>query len=760
METRPFCSKTLRSDAPSPSESFLSQENLDGLSPVLPSMADSLSGSSPVSQMALDSLDIQTLIEDVIDEGTVANPRLSESLSTNDVFSLTSPPPSPSSTDSEPSQPLALVPYDPQKPVNYQEKEEDPCRWDFSNCSSSDKGRNMASDQFYSRRENEFRDPGYGYSAWAPWSSRPLSPPKEASRNGREPTGVGAGLENLGNTCFINAVLQCFTHTVPFVLGLRSLNHEKPCARSVESFCLLCALHDHIELSLNSSGGIVSPSKIFDNLNYISSFLYRYEQEDAHEFLQCLLDRLGSCCSDSKPKNNCLSSSDDCLVKKVFGGRLVSQLCCCNCGYISYSYEPLNDLSLEIENVDTLPSALESFTKVEKIEDQGAKFRCENCKEEVAVEKQLMLDQAPSVATFHLKRFKTESGYVEKIDKHVFFPLELDLQPYTIVNQSSNEELKYQLYAVVKHSGFTPTSGHYVSYIRSSPNTWHKLNDSRVTRVEEEVVLSQEAYILFYARRGIPWFSTAIEVQKPCADPGISDSSPKSVLDNMEMECPSDPHVKSRADCGANESKDIPARTSTQFSGETHHEVEADNLHVAVEGISGSPPNESEFHVSKSIDFIDDNPMTSASMPPGPSSCSDGFDKNISNVSHHGENNCNQGVDEVPNNNSLPLMPSRSLRLDKCQRDSSECVPRSHLKDENRGIHRRAVNRTAVDQGRTEAMRYAKRMPTARGAKFMALLAPQTVGKMKKKAGSSSCKRVSPRCRNNHSLMHPVPVSR
>ncbi|KAB2037942.1 hypothetical protein E1A91_D03G105000v1, partial [Gossypium mustelinum] len=90
------------------------------------------------------------------------------------------------------------------------------------------------------------------------------------------------------------------------------------------------------------------------------------------------------------------------------------------------------------------------------------------------------------------------------------------------------EELRYQLFAVVKHSGFRPTSGHYVCYIRSSPNIWHKMNDSRVTCVEEEAVLSQEAYILLYAKQDIPWFSTAIEVQKPCADPGISDSSPKS----------------------------------------------------------------------------------------------------------------------------------------------------------------------------------------------------------------------------------------
>lgn len=113
------------------------------------------------------------------------------------------------------------------------------------------------------------------------------------------------------------------------------------------------------------------------------------------------------------------------------------QLRCCNCGHSSDTYEPLIDLSLEIEDADTLPSALESFTKVEKIEDLETKFTCENCKEEVLVEKQFMLDQAPSVAAFHLKRFKSEGPFIQKVDKHVEFPLQLDLQSYTSGSQDN-----------------------------------------------------------------------------------------------------------------------------------------------------------------------------------------------------------------------------------------------------------------------------------------------------------------------------------
>ncbi|KAB2022105.1 hypothetical protein ES319_D07G186100v1 [Gossypium barbadense] len=93
---------------------------------------------------------------------------------------------------------------------------------------------------------------------------------------------------------------------------------------------------------------------------------------------------------------------------------------------------------------------------------------------------------------------------------------------------------------------------------------WHKMNDSRVACLEEEAVLSQEAYILLYAKQGIPWFSTAIKVQKPCADPGISDSSPKSVLNDIDFA--SNLEVEKSANCSANETKDVADRASTQFS--------------------------------------------------------------------------------------------------------------------------------------------------------------------------------------------------
>ena len=59
--------------------------------------------------------------------------------------------------------------------------------------------------------------------------------------------------------------------------------------------------------------------------------------------------------------------------------------------------------------------------------------------------KQLMMDKAPSVAVFHLKRFKADGLGVQKIDKHVEFPLELDLQPYTVCASGDDVSLLFFL---------------------------------------------------------------------------------------------------------------------------------------------------------------------------------------------------------------------------------------------------------------------------------------------------------------------------
>nr|XP_051228739.1 uncharacterized protein LOC127346223 [Lolium perenne] len=81
-----------------------------------------------------------------------------------------------------------------------------------------------------------------------------------------------------------------------------------------------------------------------------------------------------------------------------------------------------------------------------------------------------------------------------------------------------HQGLKYDLYGVVKHSGL-PNFGHYMCTIRSSPTSWHLMNDSLVDSITETSALNQEAYLLFYVRQGMfPWFSSFLQEANSSAD--------------------------------------------------------------------------------------------------------------------------------------------------------------------------------------------------------------------------------------------------
>ncbi|KAF9612541.1 hypothetical protein IFM89_001408 [Coptis chinensis] len=358
---------------------------------------------------------------------------------------------------------------------------------------------------------------------------------------------IGAGLQNLGNTCFLNSVLQCLTYTEPFAAYLQSGKHKSSYSKlwslikvighlvcsvndiklnstqeSVESgkancfqmavktivhfalfleghtsgFCAMCAIQNHVKSALQSSGRILAPKDLVMNLRCISRNFRNARQEDAHEYMVNLLESMHKCCLPSGLPSESPSAYEKSLVHKIFGGRLRSQVKCMQCSFCSNTFDPFLDLSLEIVKADSLLKALSHFTAIEQLDGGQRQYQCQRCKQKVKALKQLTVHKAPYVLSVHLKRFGSHRPG-QKIDKKIEFSPTLDLKPFV---SGSYEDVKYTLYGVLVHDGWSTHSGHYYCFVRTSSGVWHSLNDNRVVQVSEKTVLQQKAYMLFYVR--------------------------------------------------------------------------------------------------------------------------------------------------------------------------------------------------------------------------------------------------------------------
>eukprot|EP00667_Euglena_gracilis_P001558 EG_transcript_1560 len=359
--------------------------------------------------------------------------------------------------------------------------------------------------------------------------------------------GAGAGMNNLGNSCFMNSVLQTLTYIPPLRNFIATITKEHGQRyQDVQGFDPLNTLR-RLFSDVCSGQRVISPDYVFRNLKRLARSFRPGRQEDAQEFALYMLEACHDALLRAAGGKVDARTAETTAIHQIFGGYLRSQVqwskedelrrlkaksagsrtgTAPSVGNTSDTYDPFLILSIEIKG-DSIEKCLQHFTRPEMLDSRNMYKTPSGVY--VTATKRFTIFQPPRVLTLHLKRFNAMRGFVRgmdfgKINQMVAYPETLSLAPFCSKPAKSGNN--YLLIGVVVHEGSSVHSGHYYSYVRAANSAWYCCDDSRVRQVGLQEALRQRAYMLVYLRKDPPPPSSAQTSRPIPTSPALK---PKSV---------------------------------------------------------------------------------------------------------------------------------------------------------------------------------------------------------------------------------------
>ncbi|GAA5909250.1 hypothetical protein JCM8208_005624 [Rhodotorula glutinis] len=368
------------------------------------------------------------------------------------------------------------------------------------------------------------------------------------------PTSTYTGLVNLGNTCYLSAVLQALVATDALAhffsnddyrdeinttsrLGLRGA--------LAKSFARL------VQVIRGGEYRSASPVQLRDTIGRLSDRFLEPTQQDAHEVLLTLLDGLHEDLNlvvDPPPPRTVSPEREaqlerlpevvaadqeweqyrvrnDSIVIDLFQGFMRNRMECMHCQTTSTTFSPLQTLSLSIpeprspRRAVSLSQCIDSFLAEEILHGENA-WHCPSCRTLRSTSKRFSVARLPQILIIHLKRFDPLSHKLTTRVAlplgplplgHLLPPLALD-SPYRL-NAPHAPDTTYELFATVNHLG-EDGSGHYTTLLReptspsahpAAPPTFVLLDDETVDRLSSPSAQAAAlrdaettAYLLFF----------------------------------------------------------------------------------------------------------------------------------------------------------------------------------------------------------------------------------------------------------------------
>ena len=326
------------------------------------------------------------------------------------------------------------------------------------------------------------------------------------------------GLQNLGNTCFLNSCMQAIsnTDTINGELMKNMSQNEK----NKDDCLFLKEWNDLYNLMWNKNC-IISPARFVKTVQHVArrkdkELFTGFAQNDLPEYLLFMLD----CFHNATLRNVTINITgtkkderDDLAIKcysfikseyekgfspilKTFSTISLSTIT--DKDGVTMSVKPefllMIDLPIPSKKNITLNDCFSEYCIKECLDGDNMWFNDKTNEKQLAY-KCYTFWSFPDILILSLKRF---NNGVNKIQSLIDIPLdEIDLSEYVVGYNKSN--YKYEVYAICNHHG-SVYGGHYTANVKKG-GRWFNYNDTIIRELPENNVITNEAYCLFLKKK-------------------------------------------------------------------------------------------------------------------------------------------------------------------------------------------------------------------------------------------------------------------
>ena len=342
------------------------------------------------------------------------------------------------------------------------------------------------------------------------------------------------GLANLGNTCFLNVVLQALrlSHPLCDIFLTNSIEARKGTNKKLllESFQIL--IRDFWKHSLPlGAKPTLNPRGFHDaflrTIRDCGDDWHRYgQQSDAAETIQYILNGI----HDAMYKNvimkvigNATNKEEEAYVKAIeswgkffckeyspiiehYNGQTQTEVICDACKAVSTRYEPWLMLKVplpggEMPNRTKIDATLTDCLNLAFADESLDDYQCDACKTKGKATIRNRISRVPDIIILTLKRF---TNTMQKVAGKVVWDISaFDFRPWMAFKGDPFNRMYippiYETTALIEQQG-SFRGGHYRMYAKQEQQ-WYEYDDNDIRNVPGETATNCDTYIAFLSRK-------------------------------------------------------------------------------------------------------------------------------------------------------------------------------------------------------------------------------------------------------------------